>query len=215
MPGYGYRGRYSSSSYDDEGGRRGFVKVLSSRSWFLIIPLIGVVWANARQVTPQVKQLKAKIAEEEKALDAQRTQTLSSANRIRTHVSALAALKDTFDVRFTRVDSLTETISTFLDADRKASAKLTSELDSLRQGYSLVAARVAAYSDTFKRLGPVLDSLAAVTAARNEETQRLWAETVANLDQTDRILKPDAYRKKNALVTGQGDYPSRDELPER
>ena len=55
MPGYGYRGRYSSDSYDEQ-ERRGFVKVVFSRFWFLIIPLIGLVYANVRQVAPVVKE---------------------------------------------------------------------------------------------------------------------------------------------------------------
>jgi septation ring formation regulator EzrA len=214
MAGYGYRGRYGSGGYDEE-ERRGIAKVLFSRSWFLIIPLIGLVYANARQVTPQVKELKQLTTAEEKAIQLERTQTLSSANRIRTHISALAALGDTFEVRFARIDSLMENITTFLEADRKASAKLLAEMDSLRQVYSLAAGKAAAYSESLQVLAPVIDSLRAVIADRNAQAKQLWSDTADNVDQADRILYPEKYRKKNALVTGEGDFPSRDELPKR
>jgi hypothetical protein len=214
MAGYGYRGRYGSDKSEVE-EKRGFVKVISARSWFLVIPLLGVVYANARQVTPRVEDLKKTVAQEEAAIDQERMQTLSGANRTRTHVSALAALGDTFEVRFARVDSLTQSIGTFLDADRKATAKLRGELDSLSLVVAAARAQTAAYSESLKALVPVIDSLTTTLASRTEETQRLWTETHDIADQADRILHPDSYRKKSSLVPGEGDYPTRDELPKR
>jgi hypothetical protein len=214
MPGYGYRGRYSSGNYDDE-ERKGFIKVLSARSWFLIIPLIGLVYANARQVQPQVKEMNRTIAEEERAIQKERTETLSKANPIRARISALAALEDTFAVRFTKVDSVSQNILTFLEADRKATAKLLSEMDSLRMVYSLAAGQATALSESLQALAPVIDSLQADIATRSDETKRLWGETEQNLDLTDRILHPAKYQKNNALVTGAGDFPDRDALPKR
>jgi len=214
MPGYGYRGRYGSATYDEE-ERKGFLKVILSRAWFLIIPLIGLVYANVRQVTPQVTALKTEIAAEEKALDKQRTQTLTRANPIRARISALAALGDTFEVRFAKMDSLTENITTFLIADREAIARLQFEIDSLRQVYELASAQAAAYSDSLRQLTPVIDSLNQLIVDRNDETQKLWLETTQTFDLTDRILNPGAYKKKSALVTGEGEYPNRDELSKR
>ncbi|MBP6875009.1 MAG: hypothetical protein KBD56_02965 [Candidatus Eisenbacteria bacterium] len=213
MAGYGYRGRYSS--VDDEPERGGVLKVIFSRFWFLIIPLIGLVYANARQVTPQVEALKKEIAAEQKEKEKQRTQTLTSANPIRFRISAIEALSDTFNVRYTKIDSLTENIATFLEADRKATAQLHFESDSLRQVFESSSALAAAYSDSLRNLTPIIDSLETLIADRNQETQRLWVETTQSFDLTDRILNPGSYKKKSALVTGEGEYPNRDELGKR
>ena len=214
MAGYGYRGRYSSVS-DDEEQRGGILKVIFSRAWFLIIPLIGLVYANARQVTPQVQAVKAEIAAENKEKEKQRTATLTSVNPIRARISGLAALSDTFDVRFAKIDSLQQSIAVFLDADRKATAKLHYDIDSLQQVFDGMTAQSTVYADSLRRLGPVIDSLQQLIADRTDETQRLWVETTRSFDLTDRILNPDSYRKKSALVTGEGEYPNRDELGKR
>jgi hypothetical protein len=214
MPGYGYRGRYGSGAYDEE-ERGGLLKVVFARFWFLIIPLIGLVYANVKQVTPRVQDLNKAMTAEQKEMEHQRTQTLTQANPIRAHISALAALGDTFQVRFVKVDSLSANISTFLDADRKATAKLNSEIDSLRQVYEVASTQASAYAESLRALVPVVDSLQKTIATRTDETQRLWAETTERVDLADRILNPDKYKKNSALVTGQGEYPNRDELPKR
>jgi hypothetical protein len=177
--------------------------------------LIGLVYANARQVQPQVKEMNRTIADEERAIQKERTETLSKANPIRARISALAALEDTFAVRFTKVDSVSQNILTFLEADRKATAKLLSEMDSLRMVYSLAAGQATALSESLQALAPVIDSLQADIATRSDETKRLWGETEQNLDLTDRILHPAKYQKNTALVTGAGDFPDRDALPKR
>ena len=214
MPGYGYRGRYGANKLDEE-ERSGFVKIISSRAWYLIIPLIGLVYANARQVTPQVQQLKKTLTTEQKALDLQRTQTLTQANPLRAHISALKALGDTFQVRFTQMDVLADSVSTLLAEDRRSEAKLQAELDSLNLVHSQAARQLAACNETLKGVGPIIDSLKAVIGVRHAETESLRAVTAQNLDLADRVLNPDKYRKNTALVTGQGDFPNRDALPKR
>jgi hypothetical protein len=213
MPGYGYRGRYGSGGDDEE--RRGFAKVIFSRFWFLIIPLIGLVYANVRQVTPIVQDMKTQATAEKTAMELTRTQTLTRANPIRAHISAIGALGDTFQVRFAKLDSVTANLVTFLDADRKATAKLHAEIDSLAQAYTLASGEASALADTLKGLAPVVDSLQVTIASRKEQAQQLWALTTQNLDLTDRILNPDKYKKRSALVPGEGEYPNRDELPRR
>ncbi len=214
MGGYGYRGRYGSASYDEE-ERGGFLKAVFARAWFLVIPLIGLVYANARQVGPQLKEAKDTIAAEAKAFQKTRADTLSKATPIRAHISALAALGDTFDVRFAKIDSLTDGITEFLRGDLEATARLRAERDSLQQVYTSATDLAASYAESIRALQPTLDSLKALIEQRNAETQQLWAQTAEQLDQTDRILNPDIYRKNTALVTGQGDYPARDEKPKR
>lgn len=214
MPGYGYRGRYGPSSYDED-EKRSFLKVIFSRAWFLIIPLIGLVYANVRQVTPVINEMNKTIAAEKKALETQRANTLTKATPIRSRISALGALGDTFQVRFVAMDTMRTNLQTFLDADQKATSKLVAQRDSLRQVESSASSEAAACAETLRALTPVVDSLTTLIAERTEETQRLWVEIAEDFDLADRVLRPDAYRKKSALVTGEGEYPRRDELPKR
>jgi chromosome segregation ATPase len=208
----GYRGRYSSY---DEGERNPIVRFLAARSWFLIIPLIGLVYANAKQITPKYQQIKARIVTEEAAINQERVTVLKGAREMESHISQLHALQDTFAVRFAKVDSLADSVSVLLSADRQATGKLQAELDSLRQVYSLAMGQSQANSESLQVLSPIVDSLKTAIATRTAEAQGLDEETATNLDLADRVLNPIKYRKNTALVTGKGDFPNRDALPKR
>jgi hypothetical protein len=208
----GYRGRYSSY---DEGERNPFVKFLAARSWFLIVPLIGLVYANAKQITPKVQKIRADIQAEEKAITAERVTVLKGGREMEVHISQLRALQDTFAVRFSGIDSLADSVNVLLAADRQATSKLQAELDSLRQVYSLAMGASQANSESLQVLSPIVDSLKAAIAVRTTEADSLDRETGTNLDLADRVLNPTKYRKNTALVTGKGDFPNRDALPKR
>jgi hypothetical protein len=208
----GYRGRYSS--YDD-GDRSPIVKALAARSWFLIIPLIGLVYANAKQIAPKYQQIKAGIVTQEAAINDERVKVLKGARETEVHISQLHALQDTFAVRFAQVDSLADSVSVLVAADRQALGKLQAELDSLSQVYSLAMGQSQANSESLQVLSPIVDSLKTVIATCTAEAQRLDEETSTNLDLADRVLNPIKYRKNTALVTGKGDFPNRDALPKR
>jgi hypothetical protein len=208
----GYRGRYSS--YDDS-DRNPIVKAIGARSWFLIIPLIGLVYANAKQITPKYKAIEAEIATEEKAINQERVSVLKGARELEVHISQLRALQDTFAVRFQVIDSLADSVNVLLTADRQATAKLQAELDSLQQVYSLAVGQSQAFSETLQTLSPIVDSLRTAISTRNAEATRLDEETATNADLADRVMYPNKYRKNTALVTGKGDFPNRDALPKR
>lgn len=208
----GHRGRYSSY---DEGDRSPIVKALAARSWFLIIPLVGLVYANAKQITPKYQQIKADIAVAEKAIDEERVRVLKGGRELEVRVSQLRALQDTFAVRVSGIDSLADSVNVLLSTDRQALDKLQAELDSLRQVYSLAIGQSEAYSESLQVLSPVVDSLKTAISTRTAEAEGLVAETATNLDLADRILNPNKYRKNTALVTGKGDFPNRDALPKR
>jgi hypothetical protein len=208
----GYRGRYSSY---DEGERSPIVKFLAARSWFLIIPLIGLVYANAKQITPKYQLIKAGIVTQEAAINEERVKVLKGAREVEVHISQLHALQDTFSVRFAKIDSLADSVSVLVATDRQALGQLQAELDSLSQVYSLAMGRSQANSESLQVLSPIVDSLRTAIATRTAETQRLDEETSINLDLADRVLNPTKYRKNTALVTGKGDFPNRDALPKR
>jgi hypothetical protein len=208
----GYRGRYST--YDDS-ERNPIVKALAARSWFLVIPLIGLVYANAKQITPKYQQIKTDIAAQEQAITEERVRVLKGARENEVRISQLHALQDTFAVRFNGIDSLADSVNVLLSADQKAMDKLKAELDSLSQVYSLAMGQSQANSESLQVLSPIVDSLKALIATRTAEAESLDRETATNLDLADRVLNPTKYRKNTALVTGKGDFPNRDALPKR
>jgi hypothetical protein len=208
----GYRGRYSSY---DEGDRSPIVKALAARSWFLIVPLIGLVYANAKQVTPKYQAIKTDIATQEKAINEERVRVLKGARELEVHISQLHALQDTFAVRVAGIDSLADSVNVLLTADRTAMDKLQTELDSLSQVNSLALSQSLVYSESLQVLSPIVDSLKVAISTRTAEAESLVAQTATNLDLADRILNPNKYRKNTALVTGKGDFPNRDALPKR
>ncbi len=89
------------------------------------------------------------------------------------------------------------------------------QLDSLRAEYSIAEAQTQASSESLAVLQSMVDSLNDVAAKLGEDRIPLEEAAVQDLDQADRITNPDKYRKNTALVTGAGDYPNRDELPEK
>ena len=208
----GNRGRFSSY---EETERNPIVKLLGARSWFLIIPLIGLVYANSKQITPKFLQMKADIAVEERAITEERGRVLKGGRDMEVRISQLHALQDTFAVRYARIDSLADSVSVLLGADRQAMNKLQAELDSLRQVYSLAMGQSQASSESLQILSPIVDSLKAAIATRTTEAEALDRETATNLDLADRVLNPTKYRKNSALVTGKADFPNRDALPKR
>lgn len=185
------------------------------RTWFVLIPLAAVQWYEASKVQPQAKTIEEKLAEEQAAIEKERIKTLQGLRPLDVRISQLAALSDTFDVRFAKVDATMDTVQVLLASTRMESERLQSEIDSLRTIYSIAEGRSAEYSTTLAYLTASIDSLHQVIAARSEETTVLLAEAASNRDVTDRVLNPDSYRKNSALMTGEGDFPNRDAIEKR
>jgi hypothetical protein len=130
-------------------------------------------------------------------------------------MSMLRALVDTFEVRFGQVDAVADTVRKIQENDLAEIRHLEQQLDSLRAEYSIAESQTQASSESLAVLQTMVDSLNDVAAKLGEDRIPLEEAAVQDLDQADRITNPDKYRKNTALVTGAGDYPNRDELPEK
>jgi chromosome segregation ATPase len=199
--------------WDDRGNP--VLKFILQRSWVLVVPLIAVGWYQAREVAPKVKAIQEDLEQKRAETDQQRTKTLSDARRVEVGISALRALSDTFQVRFDGVDTLIDSVAALRAADLSDLHWLEAQAESLQAIYSEASGK----SDELSRLLPPMqqkiDSLRAVIAARDEEVAELEAERKADAELTERVLRPDLFRKNSALFTGEGDYPNRDALPKR
>lgn len=181
----------------------------------LVVPLIALAWYNTRVLTPQAKKLDEEITKTRAEAEQQRTKTLSEARRVEIGMSMLAALSDTFQVRFTEIDAVIDSVTTLKQAELNDLAWMKSRADSLRKLYSSNEGR---WRDAAVLLPPLqsrIDSLAKVVVGREEQLTNLEAEIRAATDSADRVLRPDLYRKNTALLTGPGNFPNRDALPKR
>jgi hypothetical protein len=205
----------SGEGWGERGEGNPFLRALFARSWFLVIPLLGVWWFEAKKIDPMAKQIDAKIVEERKAVEASRGKLLAQARQMGVRISLLRAVGDTFTVRFGQMGVLLDSLRILEEVDRKEIAGLEAQSESLRTVFSDAEGRSRIHSDQLAGLQATVDSLRGVIAQREEETQRLEGEIATDKDLADRVLRPDAYRKNNALLTGEGDFPNRDALPKR
>jgi hypothetical protein len=211
--------RYSSDDNDDWADRHEGNKTLRfimQRCWFiLLVPLIAIAVYNARYVVPAQKKLDKQIAEEKQRGEAERNRILTDSRKVGVGISALRALADTFQVRFTSMDSLIDSVTVLRAAEQAEMMKLQAQGESLRTVFSLASGKSDSLSNLLPPMQARIDSFKTLIASRNEQIKTLEAEKAADLEVADKVLNPDNYRKNSALLTGEGDFPNRDALPKR
>lgn len=201
--------------YDRPGDPPKWVRGVLERAWFVLVPLFAGIWFEAKQIEPRIKELATQLEQQRKTADNARTEVLKQATQIKTRVSALSALADTFEVRFQQVDAVLDSIRTLQSADRAERLATEHEIDSLRTVYSLSEGDKLKKSSRLALLQNRVDSLRAVITTREAETAQLEAQIEQSRDLRDRVLHPDKYRETDALVRGAGSFPDRDALPKR
>jgi chromosome segregation ATPase len=192
-----------------------FYRKIVARAWFLLIPLLGIWWFHIRELTPEVKAIEAEIAEEQQTVEAERAASLKDARKLGIDISRLKAFGDTLEVRREQITALLDSIHVVRKAHIEETRILEAQTDSLRQILSQAEGRSIEYSAALQRMQAEVDSLRVKIAAHREETAQLEEQIARTRDLTDRVLRPEAYRKNNALVAGEGDFPNRDALPKR
>ncbi|MBM3285769.1 MAG: hypothetical protein FJY88_00215 [Candidatus Eisenbacteria bacterium] len=210
--------RFSRGSEDlwgDEKPGNPIFKAIFARSWFLVVPLIAMWWFEARKIDPMAKQIDAKIAEHRQGIEVTRTSSLAAARKMGVRISLLRAVGDTFQVRFAQMGDLLDSLRVLEGQERTEIRMLEAQAESLRAVFSEAQGKMGVFSDRLSVLQARVDSLRTLIAERGDETARLETEISTDKDLADRILRPDAYRKNSALVTGSGDFPNRDDLPKR
>lgn len=204
-----------SSKWDEEPKGTSISRIVLQRFWILIVPLIAVAWYNTRVIVPMGASIEQKLADDKKQAEERRSKILSDARRVGVQTSLLRALADTLDVRFKKYDSLIDSVSTLRKADETELATINRQANSLRTIYSRASGRADTLSAMLPPMQVRIDTLKTVITKRDEQIRRLEAEKQADLDLTERVLRPNQFRKNTALLTGPGSYPNRDTIPKR
>lgn len=191
------------------------LRAIAARAWYLVIPLVALGWYHAKVVTPRVNAVTAQIQADQKKIEAERNAILSDARKLGVETSRLKAEADTFSVRAAQFSALLDTVRMVVGSQMEETRKLEAQSDSLRTIISNAEGKSSQYSESLTGLQARVDSLRALIESRQATTAKLQQEIAVDEDLADRILRPEAYRKNSALVTGKGDFPNRDALPKR
>lgn len=213
MPRY-FKSSDGPDSWDKPEGNR-FVRALLQRSWFLVIPLIGIWWFHTQSVVPKVHAIEEQIKAERLTTEQTRTKILSEARSLGVETSRLRAEADTFSVRAGQIAALLDSVRVLQQGHLDETRRLEAQSDSLRALLGETEGRAIQYSESLSGLQTKVDSIRVLIEAHQAEAQRLEDEIATERDLADRLARPEVYRKNTALVTGEGDYPNRDALPKR
>jgi hypothetical protein len=203
---------------DDDWGEKQtnpILRAIFARSWYLFIPLIAIWVFEAKKIDPQIKAVETAMAEDQKATELARGKSLQDARRMATSISRWRAIRDTLDVRIEQVGAVMDSVRLIREGHLTETRMLERQADSLRSIVSQGQGVALAASDRLQVLQGQVDSLRGLIAGHESETSRLRTEVASAEDLTDRLLRPEIYRRNNALMTGEGQFPNRDALPKR
>jgi len=191
-------------------------KIVLSRVWYLLVPFVGILWAHDSYIRPVAEDVKS-LKNREKAT------VLDQRDDIRAQVSIVES--QTNDVE-TELDTLflpqIELYSAVHDSLRQLRLVYDTDLprskawlDSLASMRSQLTAELDQLSQTVRDRSTALHELKAWRATMEDSIRGLDSLIALRTDDLYRKQHPQEYRRKEALFTGQGEYPDRDENPPR
>lgn len=192
------------------------LRPVMSRFWYLLIPIGGIMWAQASYVRPDLEDIKSIKNRERAELLDQKDGLRSDISVIQTQIQEVSAEIDTLHLPESKYyqsvyDSLLQIRSVYDETLPPTKARI----DSLRAAADEIAAELAGLSETFRDRSSMLDDLRAWHATLIDSIEVLDQRITLKTDDLCRLQYPLEYRRKDALFTGEGEYPQRDENPPR
>jgi len=192
------------------------LKRVLSRAWYLVLPLVGYIWANdsyVRPVTEDVKSLmnkeKAKVLDQQDEIRAQVSNVQSQTHDVESHLDTLFLPQ--IDLYSATHDSLKQ-LRMVYDANLP---RTRARLDSLTYLRDQLTGELDQLSGNFRERSNLLRDLKAWRATMEDSIRGLDSLIALRTDDLYRKRHPLEYRRREALFTGQGEYPRRDENPPR
>lgn len=192
------------------------LKVILSRFWYLLVPFLGIMYAHDSYVRPQTEDIKSiKNQERAQLLDSKDDLRVQRSN-VQSEIRSVSDVLDTLylpQIRFygTVHDSLLKIRQVYDETLPMTKTRI----DSLSAINEALVAEIDELSNTYRDRDEALDGLRAWRSTMQDSIVVLDDMIALKTDELFREQNPLEYRRRNALFTGEGDYPNRDDNPER
>lgn len=196
--------------------RNRVIKAIFSRFWYLLVPFLGIMYAHDSYVRPQTEDIKSiKNQERAELLDAKDVLRVQRSN-VQSETQSVSAELDTLylpQIKFygAQHDSLMKIRKVYDETLPVTKARI----DSLTAINDALVAEIESLSNTYRQRDEVLAELKLWRATMQDSIVALDDMIALKTDELFREQNPLEYRRKNALFTGEGNYPNRDENPKR
>jgi hypothetical protein len=192
------------------------LRAILIRFWYLLVPFIGVMWAHSSYVRPTTEDIKSTKNHLRKELLDAKDDIRHDVSALQTEIQTVSAEIDTLympQVRYYRAenDSLVS-IRTVYD---RTLPQTQARVDSLRLMRDSIAVEVTELEQMFAERSDVLAGMHNWQATLIDSIAGLDQEIALTTDELYRVRNPEEYRRREALFTGEGRYPRRDENPQR
>lgn len=196
--------------------RHRFLRKIAGRVWYLLVPFVGIMCANDTYVRPDLEMIKSQKNLDRKGLLEQTDDLRADITGLHSEIVIISAELDT--VHLPKIKLHGAILDSLLATRRVYDEQLpitAAEIDSLRLLFESIQTEIGDLSTTFLLRAATLDSLGDTQAALKDSIIVLDDLIVLETDYLYRVRHPKEFRKKEALFTGEGEYPRRDENPIR
>ncbi len=196
--------------------RHKLVRAVFSRVWYLLVPVVGIIWANDSYVRPvqeDVKSVinkdKARVLDQQDEIRARVSAVQSETHEVESHFDTLLVPQiDFYSATHDSLKQLRMVYDTNLPRSR-------TRLDSLTNLRDQLTVELDQLSGSFRDRSTLLRDLRTWRATMEDSIRGLDSLIALRTDDLYRKRNPLEYRRKEALFTGPGEYPRRDENPPR
>lgn len=192
------------------------VRLIFSRFWYLLVPFIGIMCAHQAYVRPDLEDIKNTRNLERKALLDEQDDLRAQISAVQSQEQEVSAEIDTLytpEINF--YQAIYDSLLTLRRIYDETLPRTERQIDSLRTIAEGIANDLDSLSVVYRRRTDTLDSLSAWQSTLEDSTVLLDERVALKTDRLYRTRYPEAYRRKEAIFTGEGAYPRRDENPER
>jgi hypothetical protein len=180
------------------------LRAVLGRLWFLLIPLVGIVYANAAHVRPALKEMRSTQNLEQRDALRRRDEVRARVNAVKFERATVAAAVDTlYDPRIARYSVMRDSLSSVRAASEAVIPATRARIDSLRVILDQTSAEVAHESAILRGRAAALDSLEAYRASLRDSIAMLDERVARLTDHLYRLQHPKEFRGQVALVTGE------------
>jgi hypothetical protein len=191
-------------------------RLILSRFWYLLVPFIGIMCAHQAYVRPDLEDIKNTTNLERKELLDEQDNLKAQITALQSQEQEVSAEIDTlYTPQINYYQAIYDSLLTLRRVYDETLPRTKRQIDSLRTIADGIEDDLDRLSEVYRRRSATLDSLAAWQATLEDSTVLLDERIALKTDRLFRTRYPEEHRRKEAVFTGEGVYPRRDENPVR